>query len=318
MAATIVWHGGPTNDHPGRGKQSQGLRQHVPRVRQLGQILGRRESIADHALDFSMEPRFDLRIGRKQRPCPGQRVSDRIVACQEEGHSVVTKLAGRCLRVVLLRLQQQRQYVVARTAVVAPLVDDIIDDRVELAPCGFCTTARRHDRNESVHRWHGAGDGGVDFRSYSDQVGAEQRLSGDRESQALHLACDVERDTWLPMFPASSGVGNGDGRVPLDSLTMKCRLHDTSPCRMQGLFCCQESIAQERLCALEAAAFHEPVLMGQEHVFNGRRVIEEKREPRAESKGDDVVRALGQLSQKRERVGLPSAEGPEGAGWIRW
>ena len=58
--------------------------------------------------------------------------------------------------------------------------------------------------------------------------------------------------------------------------------------------------------------------MRQEHVFNGCWMIEEKREARAESKGDDFVRALGQLLQKHERVGLPAAEGPEGAGRIRW
>ena len=87
---------------------------------------------------------------------------------------------------------------------------------------------------------------------------------------------------------------------------------------MQRLFCCEEAIAQERLRALKAAAFHKPVVMRQKHVFNACWVIEEKREARAESKGDDFVRALGQLPQKRERVGLPAAEGPEGAGWIRW
>ena len=99
---------------------------------------------------------------------------------------------------------------------------------------------------------------------------------------------------------------------------MKRRLHDTASRRMERLVCCQEPVAEEPLRAVKAATFHEPVVMRQEYVFNGGRVIEEKREARAQSKGHDIIRILGQLLQEGERVGLPTTERPEGAGWIRW
>jgi len=104
---------------------------------------------------------------------------------------------------------------------------------------------------------------------------------------------DVKRDASLPLFATSSGVGHGERRVPLDSLTMKRRLHDAASHGVQGLFCREEAIAEERLRALKATAFYEPVMMRHEHIFNRRRVIEEKGEAGAEPKRDDLIRALG-------------------------
>jgi hypothetical protein len=87
---------------------------------------------------------------------------------------------------------------------------------------------------------------------------------------------------------------------------------------MKRPVCREQPVAQEPLGALKAAAFHKPVVMCQQYVFNGGRVIEEKRESRAQSKGHDLVRAPSQLLQERKRVGFPATEGPEGARWVRW
>ena len=99
---------------------------------------------------------------------------------------------------------------------------------------------------------------------------------------------------------------------------MKRRLRDTASGRMKRAVCREQAVAQERLRARKAAAFHEPVVMRHEHVFDRGRMIEKERETRAQSKGNDLVRAPRQLLQERKRVGFSATERPEGAGWVGW
>ncbi len=101
--------------------------------------------------------------------------------------------------------------------------------------------------------------------------------------------------------------------VRLYSLTIKRWLHDVASRRMQRSVGREKALAQESFRTIESSAFHEPVVMRQEDVFDRRGVIEKKREVLAQVKGDDLVRALCQLLQESERVILPTAQSPERA-----
>ena len=197
-------------------------------------------------------------------------------------------------------------------------LDDIVDNRVESAPCSSDAAMRRHDRYKSVHRWDGARDGGLDIRGHVREVGAEECLSRDRERQASHLARNIDSDSVSPPFLPSSGVAHDKWGVRLDSLAIERRLHDATSRHMQRPVRREKAVAQESLGTIESVAFHEPVGTGQEHVFDRRGMVEEKREARAQLKSDDVIRALCQLLQESEWVSLPSTQRPERARWIRW
>ena len=94
---------------------------------------------------------------------------------------------------------------------------------------------------------------------------------------------------------------------------MKRWLHDVASRRMQRSVRREKALTQEPFRTIESAAFHEPVVMRQEDVFDRRGVIEEKREVLAQLKRDDLVWALCQLLQESEWVILPTAQSPERA-----
>ncbi len=122
----------------------------------------------------------------------------------------------------------------------------------------------------------------------------------------------------LPSLSQSSGVAHDKWSVRFYSLTIKCWLHDVASRRMQRSVRREKALAQEPFRAIESAAFHEPVVMRQEDVFNRRGVIEEKREVPAQLKRDDLVWALCQLLQEGKWVILPPTQSPERTGWISW
>ena len=242
---------------------------------------------------------------------------DRIVACQQKRHGVVTKLARRRVIIGLAGLTEQGEQVIPCAARPATR-HDVVDNRVECASCRLCAATRRDERDEAVHGWDGARDGGFDVRGHGCKVGAEQRLSRDRECQAPHLAPDVESDPGLPSLSAPSGVVDDERRGRFQSVTVKRGLQDTASRRMQRPFCREQAVAQESLRPIESAAFHEPIVMRQEDVFDRRGVIEEECEARAQLKRDDRVRAPCQLLQEGEWVSLPATQSPERARRIGW
>ncbi len=111
----------------------------------------------------------------------------------------------------------------------------------------------------------------------------------------------------LPPLSRSSGVAHDKGSVRFYSLTIKRRLHDVASRRMQRPIRREKALAQEPFRTIESAAFHEPVVTGQEDVFDRRGVIEEKREVPAQLKRDDLVWASCQLLQEGQWVILPPA-----------
>lgn len=117
----------------------------------------------------------------------------------------------------------------------------------------------------------------------------------------------------LPPLSRSSGVAHDKWSVRLYSLTIKRWLHDVASRHMQRSVRREKTFAQESFHTIESSAFHEPVVMRQEDVFDRRGVIEEKREVLAQLKRDDLVRALCQLLQESEWVILPTAQSPERA-----
>ncbi len=93
----------------------------------------------------------------------------------------------------------------------------------------------------------------------------------------------------LPSLSRSSGVAHDKWSVRLYSLTIKRWLHDVASRRMQRSVRREKALTQESFRTIESAAFHEPVVMRQEDVFDRRGVIEEKRKALPQSKRDDLV-----------------------------
>ena len=117
----------------------------------------------------------------------------------------------------------------------------------------------------------------------------------------------------LPPLSRSSGVAHDKGSVRFYSLTIKRRLHDVASRHMQRSVRREKALAQESFRTIESAAFHEPVVMGQEDVFDRRGVIEEKREVLTQLKRDDPGWVLRQPLQESEWVLLPTTQCPERA-----
>ena len=79
-------------------------------------------------------------------------------------------------------------------------------------------------------------------------------------------------------------MAHDEGGVRFYSLTIKRRLHDVASRHMQRSVRREKALAQEPFRTIESAAFHEPVVMREEDVFDRRGVIEEKREALAQLK----------------------------------
>lgn len=268
--------------------------------RQSGEIRDAGHSPTQHPACLVGDAVGDLRMAREEPPGPGQRQRGRLVARQQQRDHLVADLpVGHRAAVLVTRLEQRRQEVVAARSTRPVLGHDPGDERVHPRHRAAIAEVSRH--GEAVGNREGPADPPGDFldadvecigdlRDVGGHLCVEQDLGHDLEGERGHLQAYVDDGAVPPPRHATRGSLHHDVPVRRQSIMTERGL-DEPPLAEPGIALVgQEPPAEDRLhVAPEEPVLDEVVGPGNEHLFDQRRVVDEERGAGAQAKPYDVA-----------------------------
>ena len=203
---------GVASHRPRRRIEPHGFRQHHLHITQTGNVVERRQSTRQLAVDFLMEAAFALGILREQIPCPGERVGHRFITCQKNRDDLIAQRLLGSGAFIRRSGQHQVEQAAAMGTALAVRCDHAIDDRIdslarpheggETRRPHMHQPLRRRQHHQKIVEAHDAVDGAgqfVHFLATLSKIGGEKRLRDHIERKVHHVDRDV---TLLAVVPA--------------------------------------------------------------------------------------------------------------------
>ncbi len=205
------------SERPRRRVEAHRLGHHGARIRQARGVRGGGVRVAEHLVELIVERALHAGVSREKVPGPREGVGRRLVAGEEQRHHLVPELlVAHALSIALgvARIHEHREQVAGVVPLPLPLprrtafIDHAIDGGVETAACTVEADGPR--RREVVQQLGEREDGDAELLEHRAQrvanvlrlaldVGAEQRLAGDRECEARHLRREIHARTIAPL-----------------------------------------------------------------------------------------------------------------------
>lgn len=138
----------------------------------------------------------------------------------------------------------------------------------------------------------------ADFSRVALDVCVEDGLADDGEGHAHHLGGDVQGLAVAPAVGGPGGEGHHVGRVRRDALVVEDRLDEAPLAAVQLGFAGEQPFAQEALELLDAAALHEALVVGDQHLADELGVADEHEAVAQHLEGHDVAVLARQVEQR--------------------
>ncbi|KOS99005.1 cytochrome P450 family domain protein [Burkholderia mallei] len=322
VAADLVVLDEIAREAPDRRIDAQHLVDDLRQIRQLFEVLHGGRTAAEARVELVAQLAQHGRMLRERVQRPREARARRLVPREEHGHHFVVHFLLRHRRagVRIARVQQQRDHVARLAARFAVIGDDLRDDRVDRAARvrdPAIEARRRPARNEVVqvalrhHRLDPEAHRRPRCLRVRRHVGVEHHQPEHPEAQVHHLFDDVERLAGRQRAPAirerERRVADG-GRVRIDLLLVKERLHDAPVAPPEFAVGRQQAVAEEHLEVVVETPAHVVAVVLLQHVLNVIRMRERVRDERAEPVARDVAVLLMQPQQHRDRIALVCGE----------
>ncbi len=209
------------------------------------------------------------------------------------------QLLGRRVRAV--RGQQQAEQIVGRIRIAEAARDQGLHDRVEPGPGRPQPALRRHQRHQRIERADGRRQQAAHFAGDRREVGAEQRLPGDRQGQRRHLVDGVDHVARPPRrrtTPRVSGHHVGVAAHPYRVEARRDRPAARGVARGVGG---EESLAEQPRRPLQGRRLGEARAARHQHVLDRLRMAEKDRRLAGEAEANGVA-AAGEVLQEADRI----------------
>ncbi|MDR9107652.1 hypothetical protein FEP41_05399 [Burkholderia multivorans] len=323
IAADFVVVDEVAREAPDRRIDAQHLVDGLQQIRQPLEIVRRRRAAAEHRVEFVAQASQHVRMLRERVQPPRHPTARRFVTGQQHRHHLVVHFAlgQRRARLGVARGEQQRDHVARRAAARAMPGDDRVDDRVDRLPrMGDAPVERRRHpaRHEVVqvalrhHRFDAEPHRGADVVRMPGEVCVEQHQPEHAQAHVHHRLDDVERCVGVrprePLLDERERRVADRGRMRVDLLAMKKRLHDAPMAPPELAVGRQQPVAEEHPEVVVEAAAHVVAMVVLQHVLHAVRMRERVRDERPEPVAHDVAVLLLQLQQHRDRIALVRGE----------
>jgi hypothetical protein len=244
------------------------------------------------------------------------------VAGQEEGEGLVPQLARAHLAaIVVARLQQERQQVLAIFPAGAPPVDQPVDDRVEstdgaaAAPDGGGGQPVRQQQLQVARaaallvgqRQQGRGDLARLAHHVCPEQGARHVRQGQLGHLVVHLACLAIRPGHQPTLGRLDHVLAIAG----NPLAVERRLDQPTLAQPQRPVAGDQAVAEQSAESLDHGALDEGALLGDQDLLDERGVVQEHQPEGAEAQGHRIAVLAGAPLQEGQRLAGQLGQVPE-------
>ena len=264
-------------DRPGGRAQAQRLFDDRAGVRQLCEIFGRWQAVAEYAIHLGLYLGLHAQVVRQQVECPGQQEGGRLVAGQQEGEGVGADLLVAELALVFPQDVDQRVFGLHRVRTGDQRGSDGIQVggralEVREPRAGEVGKRERRQREEARERHHRPADA---FGRARGRV-PEEGLHGDVEREARHLVGHVHTPAALPVRQAFLRALGDERNVGVYALGVEGGLEGAALGEMRLAFAGEQALAEQDTCALERRPFDKVVTLFHQRLLDEFGMVEQE------------------------------------------